>query len=290
MAQDRHRAAPPKTFTTSDGLRLAYRDEGGGPVLLCLSGLTRNMSDFDFIARDYSDRARVIRMDYRGRGASDFDPDYLHYTLEREGRDALELLDHLGIDRAAILGTSRGGLIAMTLATSHKDRLSGVCLVDIGPELNPKGLVDIFGYLGLTPSETTLEYGTDALVARSASDFPHVSRARWRQHAERIWRETDAGLELRYDPQLRDALLAQSQTSSDEVANDMWPAFDTMNGLPLALLHGQYSNLLTDTTVDKMRERRADMIYEQVANRGHVPFLDEPESRRGIAAFLELIV
>lgn len=286
LARDKAREEAPKTFGTSDGLTLAYRDEGDGPVLLCLCGLTRNLQDFDFVARDFSDRARVLRMDYRGRGGSDFDPDFGNYTLAREGRDALELLDHLGIDKAAILGTSRGGLIAMSLAASNKDRLAGACLVDIGPELNPGGLADIFGYLGLPPTVKTLEAGTDMLVERNGPLFPGVSRARWRLHADRIWRETPDGLGLRYDPRLRDALLAQTEASGDEVASDMWPLFDALGGVPIGLLRGQYSNLLREETAAEMRRRRPDMIFEQIANRGHVPFLDEPESRRGIAAFL----
>ncbi len=63
--------APLASFTTSDGLRLAYDDRGSGPAVLCLAGLTRNMGDFEPLL-PYADRCRLIRMDYRGRGASDW--------------------------------------------------------------------------------------------------------------------------------------------------------------------------------------------------------------------------
>jgi len=271
-------------FTTSDGLRLAYRDEGSGPVLLCLAGLTRNMADFDFVARDFADRARIVRMDYRGRGMSDYAADYLSYTLIREGRDALELLDHLGIDRAAILGTSRGGLIALTLAPSHRDRLAGVCFNDIGPEIAPEGLAFISGYLGVDPAMQTYDDAADALLASMGDRFPGVSRARWRLHAARIWRETPDGLALRYDKALRKSLLEQSATGTVE---DLWPYFDALEGLPLALIRGANSDLLSATTAARMRARRPDLIFGEVPNRGHVPFLDEPEARAVIAAFLD---
>ena len=105
-------------FQTSDGLKLYYTDEGEGLPLLCLSGLTRTGGDFDYVA-PHLPNVRLIRMDYRGRGQSEWG-DHTTYSIPVEARDAVELLDHLGVDKAAVLGTSRGGLIAMMLAaTSH---------------------------------------------------------------------------------------------------------------------------------------------------------------------------
>jgi len=125
-------------FTTSDGLSLHYTDEGAGLPLLCLSGLTRDGRDFDYVA-PHLDQVRLIRMDYRGRGQSEWG-DHSQYTIPVEARDAVELLDHLGLESAAVLGTSRGGLIAMLLAATARDRLTGVALNDIGPEIAPAGL------------------------------------------------------------------------------------------------------------------------------------------------------
>lgn len=79
-------------FTASDGAKIAYLDEGEGPALLCLSGLTRNTSDFDYMLPHLPQGWRVVRMDYRGRGESDWSGAET-YTVPREGRDALELLD-----------------------------------------------------------------------------------------------------------------------------------------------------------------------------------------------------
>jgi 2-haloalkanoic acid dehalogenase type II len=275
---------PPQTFTASDGLRLAYRDTGNGPALLCLCGLTRNMADFDFVARDFADRARIIRLDTRGRGASDYDPDYRNYSIAREAQDAIDLLDHLGLDRAAILGTSRGGLIAMALAAGpHRNRLSGVCLNDIGPEIDTTGLGHIFTYLGVPPAYRTLDEGAAALKAGNEARFPGVPLERWRLHAERIWRQTPTGVALRYDRRLRDAVLEQSATGG---AVDLWPMFDAFTGLPLALIRGARSDLLSASTAEAMRARRPDMTFADVPDRGHVPFLDEPEAQDAIARFI----
>lgn len=286
LAKAKARAAAPETFAASDGLQLAYRDEGTGPPLLCLAGLTRNMRDFDYVARDFADRARIIRLDTRGRGASARDPDYKNYNLIREGRDALDLLDHLGLDRCAILGTSRGGLIALSLAVGHRARLTGVCLNDIGPEIETEGLTEIMGYLGITPTYRTYEEAADALMEVKSREFPSVTRARWRQHAERVWEETDDGLVLRYDPLLRKAILEASATGT---IADLWPMFDALDGLPMALLRGENSTILSRATAVQMQQRRPDLIYAEVPGRGHVPFLDERESREVISAFLDAL-
>jgi len=272
-------------FTTSDGIRLAYDVQGEGPPLLCLAGLTRNMDDFEPVL-EFADRAQIIRLDSRGRGASDYDPDFMNYTIPQEGADALALLDHLGIDKAAILGTSRGGLIAMALALIAKERLSGVLLNDIGPEMDPEGLSHIMDYLGRPSAYRSFDDATDKLPKALGTQFPNVSPAQWRVYARRIWTEGERRLQLRYDPKLRDAIEAQSVTGD---LPDLWPLFDALDGLPLALLRGENSNLLTRACMEEMQRRRPDMIAAEVRDRGHVPFLDEPESHAVIAKFIEAI-
>lgn len=275
-------------FHNSDGLRLAYRDDGrrDGPVLLCLAGLTRNLADFDFVARDFGDRARILRLDTRGRGQSDWDPDYLNYNLIRESRDAIDLLDHLGIEKAAILGTSRGGLLAMAIAAGSKHRLTGVCLNDIGPEIEPEGLAYIAGYLGVRPTADTLEDAADGFVQSTAARFPNVPWDRWRLHAKRIFCETPEGVDLRYDALLRRSIMEQSAT---DAIPDVWVLFKALDGLPLGLIRGANSDILSPKTAEEMRKRHPGVIYGEVPDRGHVPFLDEPEAQDVIAKFLDAL-
>mgnify|MGYP000014669069 CR=1 FL=1 len=176
-------------FTTSDGLSLHYEDTGSGLPVLCLAGLTRNARDFDFVA-PHLGTIRMITMDYRGRGQSDWASDYSTYNVIREGTDALELLDHLDVEKAAILVTSRGGLIAMILAATHKTRLLGVALNDIGPELNIEGLEFIMGYLGKSPPHKTLDDLALARMKTMATSFPGVPLDVWRQEVENTYKKT----------------------------------------------------------------------------------------------------
>lgn len=266
-------------ITAPDGTRLHYTDEGTGLPLLCLSGLTRTARDFDY-ALPYLSGARVIRMDYRGRGQSDW-ADYKSYTLMQEGTDALQLLDHLGIERAAILGTSRGGLIALGLALAARERLLGVCLNDIGPELDPKGLTVIMGYLGRNPAyQTHAEMAAD--MPNLMTGFANVPDRRWLEEVRKHYTETPRGLQITYDPRLRDAVEEAGATA----APDLWPFFDALDGLPVAVIRGANSDLLSAATVAEMARRRPDMITAEVPDRAHIPFLDEPESVAALRAFL----
>lgn len=266
-------------FTTSDGARIAYDDQGSGLPLLCLAGLTRTMGDFDY-ALPHLSGARVIRMDYRGRGASDW-TGAASYTVPQEAKDALELLDHLGVQRAAVLGTSRGGLIGLVLAVMAKDRLRGLCLNDVGPEIDRTGLERIFDYVGRNPAAKTHEE-LAARLPKYMPGFANVSQDRWLAEARLHYTQTDEGLRITYDPALRDAFLAAF--SGPPV--DLWPLFDALAGLPVALLRGENSDLLSKACAAEMLRRRPDMIFAEVPDRAHIPFLDEPESQSVLRQFI----
>ncbi len=272
-------------FTASDGRRIYFEDTGGGVPVLCLAGLTRNGRDFSFLAQRVPD-LRMITMDYRGRGNSDYDPDYMNYNILRESHDAIELLDHLGLDRVVILGTSRGGLIAMALAASHPERLSGVVLNDVGPVIEPAGIAKIMDYVGKQPTTKTYDEAAKSLQHVMGPQFPGVSLDRWRQQAEIQYEQTDDGLALRYDPALRAALLEQAASGA---APDLWPLFEALRDIPTGAIRGENSDVLGKETLIEMHNRHPDLMSVEVPDRGHVPFLDEPQSRALIRKVLSTI-
>lgn len=267
--------------TASDGARLAYTDEplGDGPTLLCLAGLTRTMGDFDYL-KPHLPPCRLIRMDYRGRGNSTW-TGAATYTVPQEAQDAIALLDHLGVEKAAILGTSRGGLIGMVLAAMAHDRLTGLCLNDIGPGIERAGLDRIKDYVGRNPRAQTYAALAAALPANNPG-FDGVPAERWLAEARLHWRDTPDGLRITYDPALRDAFLQ----GYDAPPTDLWPLFEACAGFPLALIRGANSDLLSSATATEMQRRRPDLILAEVPGRAHIPFLDEPEALAAIRAFL----
>lgn len=267
-------------FTAKDGTSLAYRDEGAGLPVLCLPGLTRTMADFDYLM-PHLPACRIIRMDYRGRGESQW-TGAASYTVPQEADDALALLDHLGVDRAVVIGTSRGGLIGLYLAAVAHDRLRGLALNDVGPVIERQGLERIFDYVGRNPVWKTLDQAAAAMPAVSPG-FANVPPERWQAEVRKFYVETDRGLKINYDPDLRRAFLS----AFEGPPVDLWPLWQATAGLPVALIRGANSDLLSRETVAEMQARRPDLIRAEVPDRAHIPFLDEPEAVSAIRTLLD---
>jgi len=260
-------------FTPSDGLNLHHTDQGAGLPILCLAGVTRSGRDFEFVAPHLND-VRLITLDYRGRGASDWADDFTTYAVPRETQDAIELLDHLGLENVAIFFFFRGGLNAMYMAATAKERLLGVALNDVGPKLEQAGLNVISDYLGRRPNAKTHEEAA-RLRARTATGFANVPHERWLEEARILYDEWPDGLHLTYDPKLRDAVIEGFKNAGDV---DAWPLFHALDGLPTALIHGANSDLLSRDSALEMKRRMPTMHLTHVPDRAHIPFLDEPEA------------
>ena len=269
-------------FLTADGLTLVYDDQPGeGTPLLCLAGLTRSALDFEHFAAEMAGR-RVIRLDARGRGRSDHSENWRSYDIVTEASDAVALMDHLGLDRAVIVGSSRGGYQAMVIAATARERIAGVVLNDVGPELSPKGLAKIMDYLGLPPKARTYVEAAETFRAEGDFDAPFEWFLDW---ARRTYRGEDGALELSYDARLRDAIIEQA-AALDPDGPGLWPLFDALSGLPLLLLRAENSNLLSAEAAQRMADRRADMAVAVISGRGHIPRLDQPECLKAIKEFL----
>ncbi|MBV7378531.1 alpha/beta fold hydrolase [Maritimibacter dapengensis] len=269
-----------RDFTTPDGLKIAFKDDGEGLPVIALAGLTRTHRDFDFLA-PHLEGVRLVRPDYRGRGGSDW-AEWSTYAVPKEAGDIVALMDHLGIEKAAFIGTSRGGINAMFIAATAPERVIGACLNDVGPEISRGGLEAIDAYIGRNPADGTLE---DVARARSetAVGFADVPLSRWIEEVERNYDVTPEGIRINYDPALRDSYLA-AMAAGDA---DLWPLFDALAGKPVAVIHGEGSDLLLDAHVAKMKERRPDLRVAEVPSRGHIPFLDEPEALEVISLWLD---
>jgi pimeloyl-ACP methyl ester carboxylesterase len=273
-------------FDGSDGLRLycriyAAQRPDGCPVL-CLPGLTRNSRDFAALAGRLSARREVLTADLRGRGRSAWDPDASHYQLPVYVKDAWSLLDSLGLGRVLVVGTSLGALMGMAMAATQPDRIAGVVLNDAGPEIDPAGLKRIAGYAGKLPPVST--WAEAAAQARSIYGLalPGLSDGAWLEFAQRGYRENAAGVPVPdMDPKIADAFKTPS------AAADMWPLFSMIKGVPLLVIRGALSDLLSAATVARMAREKPGLQHVEVANRGHTPLLDEPECLAAIDAFVE---
>jgi pimeloyl-ACP methyl ester carboxylesterase len=270
-------------------LTLYARDYGapfeGAPSVLCLHGLTRNSADFEGIAAHLSTRYRVIAADQRGRGLSQWDPVPANYNPAVYVQDMLSLLDHLGITRTAIIGTSMGGLMVMVMGLVARDRMIGAVINDVGPDIEAAGLARIASYTGKTRPAATWADAAETARLINAVAFPDYGPDDWLAFARRLFREDASGAPVAaYDPAIAGGLKPQSD--APVAPPDLWPMWDALQGLPLLAIRGGLSDLLSAATLEKMAERHADLTTVTIPNRGHAPMLDEPQAVVAIDAFL----
>jgi pimeloyl-ACP methyl ester carboxylesterase len=283
-------AAISRFITASDGLRLHVREHGKGPSahlpVVCLPGLTRTAEDFDILAAalaaDPAAPRRVLALDYRGRGLSDYDRDPKNYALPVELADVIDVLDTCAAAPAVIVGTSRGGLLAMLLAVARPDAIAGAILNDIGPVLEPRGLMRIKGYVGKLPQPESFAEGAAILRGIADGQFPNVTDDGWLAAAKRAWREKDGRLVLTYDTGLAYNFAA---LTFDQPLPAMWPQFEALAQKPVMVVRGANSDLLSAETVEAMKARAPSMDVLVVPDQGHAPLLVEPDVVARIVQF-----
>ena len=283
---------PTSLFVTApDGLRLHVRAYGSRigahlPVV-CLPGLTRTEADFDVLAGTLAHDARrprhVLALDYRGRGESDYDRNPANYNLAVELADLIAVLTALGIGRAVFIGTSRGGILAMLLAAVRPAAIAGVVLNDIGPVIEPKGLVRIKGYVGRMPQPRNFEDGSEILRRLFNAQFPKLAASDWIAFARRTFRERNGRIEPRYDVKLATALKG---VEPHRPLPPLWKEFDALAGVPLMVVRGANSDVLSQTTVAALCARRPDIDILEVPDQGHAPLLIEDDVIARISAFV----
>lgn len=276
-------------ISAPDGLRLHVREYGEAasarmPVL-CLAGLTRNAQDFSMLADALAARGhRVIAPDYRGRGLSDRDPDPARYDVPVELEDILAVCTALEMHHAAIVGTSRGGLLAMAMGAAKPEFLRGVVLNDVGPILEIEGLRKIAAYVGKIRPPQNWDEAIATVKAISGDAFPAVSDADWRALAEGSFVEDNGRLISSYDPALMNGL---AKLDLSQPFPPLWVYFDAIAHVPVLALRGENSLLLSQETFEAMAERHPKLTPLLIRGQGHAPMLRDALSIDAIARFID---
>jgi pimeloyl-ACP methyl ester carboxylesterase len=276
--------------TAQDGLRLHVRAYGARassalPVV-CLPGLARTGADFETLALTLSsERERpVLAVDYRGRGKSDYDRNPANYNLQVELADVLAVLTAFGVGPAVFIGTSRGGILTMLLAVARPTAIAGCVLNDIGPVIEPSGLMRIKSYVGKLPQPASFREAADLLQQRFGSHFPKWSDADWLAFARRTFKEANGRIVPDYDVRLATTL--DAITPERPLPPPLWKEFDALARLPVMVVRGTNSDILSAATVEAMRARRRSLDVVEVADEGHPPRLIDPQTAGRIVAFV----
>jgi pimeloyl-ACP methyl ester carboxylesterase len=276
-----------------DGLWLhvrCYRPLAAGATYLpvvCLPGLTRNEADFEPLAHHLATHPeyprQVFALDSRGRGRSGYDPDWRNYNAAVELADVTAATAALGLQQAVFVGTSRGGILTMLMGAVQPAMIAGAVLNDIGPVIEPAGLMRIKGYVGKLQQPNDLTEGAANLRTLFGAQFPNLSDAEWLAWADRSWKQSSSGLVARYDPALAETL---KDVTPDQPIPDLWAQFDLLPHVPLMVVRGALSDLLSADTVEAMRARRPQLETLDIADQGHAPLLAEDATMVRVSDFV----
>lgn len=273
-------------FASADGLRLYYRDypagEPGRLPVLCLPGLTRNSRDFESIALHIRRTRRVLSPDLRGRGRSQYDPNFMNYHPGTYVGDLVRLLADAGVERVILFGTSLGGILSMLIAAGMPQVPAGVILNDVGPEVAPEGLARIAGYVGKHAPVRSWQEAAAQMRSMYGVAMPDAGDAEWLAFARRSYSEVDGVPVLDVDRGVGEAVRAAPAGA----APDLWPIYAALRPLPTLAIRGELSDVLSAATFDRMQREKPDLERLTVARRGHPPLLDEPECVAAIDEFL----
>ncbi|NVJ99167.1 MAG: alpha/beta hydrolase [Alphaproteobacteria bacterium] len=269
-------------FTNPDGLRQHYRDYNtagaDAPVVLCMPGLTRNARDFADIAKHLSDRCRVICVENRGRGQSEWDPKPERYLPLTYVSDMIALLDHLGARQVIAIGTSLGGLMTIMMQAMHPGKLFAAVINDIGPEIDPKGIERIKSYVGKGTPPETWEQAISAVQTANAGVYPNFTDEDWRWYTANLYDDASGKPVPMYDP----AISKNFNSEESQSAPDLWPIFRALHNIPMVVLRGGLSDILSAETLDRMAAEHPDLTPVTVPGLGHVPLMREPECTAAI--------
>ncbi len=280
-------------FYAPDGLRLHFLEYGlrSAPAtpVICLPGLTRTADDFDRLARAICGaadgrRRRVVAVDYRGRGGSDWDPDWSHYNLQVEHQDILATLAAAEVSSAIFIGTSRGGLHIMLLAAAQLALLRAAVINDIGPVIEPAGLMRIKSYVGKLPALTSWGEAIDFLRQSACLHFTNVPEADWEAYARQTFAEENGRFRLRYDPALARTL--DGLTPESPPPEPLWPQFEALASVPVLGIRGEHSDILSPATFAEMGRRHPAFQSLLVEGQGHPPLLLDTPTISAIASFV----
>lgn len=275
------------SYRSRDGLNLAgrdYRPDDAAPLpVVCLPGLTRTVRDFHTLASLLKSQGRrVLSFDYRGRGNSDRDPSGESYTPPVEAQDVLDGMAARGVARATIVGTSRGGILAMTIGALKPEVIAGVVLNDIGSRIETAGLVRIRSYVGKGQPPADWDDAVRILRARFGSAFPAYSDEDWIEQAHQTFADQGGRPVIDYDPLLARGL---EVVTPETPPVDLSAVFATLAPVPVMVIRGSETDLLTPETVAAMSAAHPGLVAVEAPGEGHPPMLRGALASR-IAAFI----
>lgn len=275
-------------YQSADGLTLYARDydnPGAEKTLLMLHGFTRNSADFSDLCEALRSDYRIIVPDQRGRGLSAYDKNTANYVPSVYVRDMFKLLETLELSSIFAIGTSMGGMVAMTMASMDSSAVTAVVLNDVGPKVNPEGLERLIGVMGNEPKIETWRDAVSYAKRVNGGVYPEYSDEDWGHFSKNLFRTDKTGVPiLAYDPGI-----AEPHKNFDPYATpiDIWPVFDAASATAFMVIRGETSDILTRECFNKLGEQENVLSCVEVPRVGHAPMLNEDGIADSIREFFK---
>jgi len=282
----------PFKLSARDGVKIAGRKYGwhnkdAHPVV-CLAGITRNANDFHdlaiYLASKEGGNRRVVAIDYRGRGQSDYDKNWKNYTLSVEAEDTLDVLTALGLGEVNVIGSSRGALIAMMLASIRPGILRSVALNDMGPVIDATGLVRIWRTYEPRSLPSTFEEAANLRERLGQSTSPAFTKDEWLKEAQRLYKLENGKLVLQFDKKL---LISLRSINLNQRLPDMWTDFAALTKIPTLAIRAENTDILSKETFNTMKMLHPKMETLIANGQNHAPILSVGGLEKNISNFLQ---
>jgi esterase len=260
----------PAGFTSGNlnigGLNFHYIDWGGdGPPLVMLHGLSGHARTWDHTAAALSDRYRVLALDQRGHGDSDWAS---QYGIGPMAADLLAFMDTLQLHEVTLMGLSMGGIVSFVFAAAHPERVRNLMVLDIGPEIAPAGARNVS--TAMASSDVFASEDEAFAQARAANPRPTDETLRHRV-GHNLRSLPDGTLTFKYDK-------ARLQPAAwlELTADQLWAAWRSVR-CPVLLVRGEDSNILAAETAQRMLAENPNAAFASIPDCGHSITLDSPQ-------------
>ena len=262
---------PHDAYVTAHGLRFHYVEWGaaGAPPLLCLHGITQTAHSWDEVAADLAADDRALGLDQRGHGDSDWAPDG-DYSRTTQAADVAAIADALGLPRFLLAGMSMGGINAITFTARHPERVRALIVVDVSPEIEPRGVENIRTFIQAADELDTFE----AFVERAHQFNPRRSIENIRSRLTHNLKQLPNGRwTWKYDKYLR----ASERSFEASALHNLWDDVRAVT-CPTLILKGGESDILSAESAAKLQTAIPGSQLTLIPGAGHSVMGDNPEA------------
>jgi esterase len=264
------KSSPRSSRVKANGINIHYLEWGdpkARPVVL-LHGLRGHGHSWDDFSRPLSEQYRVLALDQRGRGETDWAPDG-DYTTPAFAADTEAFCQALGLESFTLVGHSMGGRNGIMFAARNPKRVAAFVICDVGPDIQAQGAARIRQELLDAPEEFD---SLDSAVARTCAENPLAPEPVIRRRVQYQTKPLSGNrVTWRYDPLIRD----QIRSNTRPTPPDFWGMWSSIQ-CPVLIVRGAETDILAKEVVQRMLESKPQGETVEIARAAHMVFEDNP--------------